>query len=92
MNEANIISDSSDDEGIDHYVPSARITHEKWEPDKLDRYYISHTNPPAKFVLPFSKLSKKPPGIPDDLHEEHEIYDTSLTPTSSSLLELKQIT
>ena len=80
MNEANTISDSSDDEGVDRYVPSVRITHEKWEPDKLDRYYISRTNPPAKFVLPFSKLYKKPPGIPDDLHEEHEIYDTKFDP------------
>ena len=80
MNEANTISDSSDDEGVDCYVPSIRVTHEKWEPDKLDRYYISRTNPPAKFVLPFSKLYKKPPGIPGDLHEEHEIYDTKFDP------------
>ena len=71
MDEANTVSDSSDDEGVDHYIPHAKISNEKWEPDKLDRYYISRTNPPAKF---------KPPGIPDDLHEEHEIYDTKFNP------------
>ena len=63
MDEANTISDSSDDEGVDRYIPRAKISKEKWEPDnlKLDRYYISHTNPPAKFILPFSKTSAKPP-------------------------------
>ena len=75
------VSDSSDDETIDRFKPRIRISEKKWDPDILDRYYISRTDPPAKFVLPFSKISTKPIGIPPDLHEEHEIYDAKFNPS-----------
>ena len=52
MEEPNLVSDSSDEEGIDCYIPRAKISKKKWEADKLDSYFISRTNPPAKFILP----------------------------------------